>query len=65
MIKPELSHCKISKGTRESLPPNAARAILSECYDPNAPKAKVDNIDDIANKLAGSDLDDDDDAVGF
>jgi hypothetical protein len=49
----------------DHLPPDAARAILSECYDPNAPKAKVDNIDDIANKLAGSDLDDDDDAVGF
>lgn len=50
-----------------NLPPSAAQAVLAECFDPNAPKAKVDNIDDLAGKMAGSgiDDDDDDDAVGF
>jgi hypothetical protein len=49
------------------LPANAAHEVLASCFDVNAPRAKVDNIDDLAAKLAdaGMDDDDDDDAVGF
>ena len=51
----------------ENLPSDAASAILAECFDPNAPKAKADNIDELAGQMAGADVDedDDDDAVGF
>jgi len=44
-----------------NLPEHAARQILAECYDPNAPRASVGNIDDLAGRMAGADLDDDDD----
>jgi hypothetical protein len=45
----------------DHLPADTARAILAECYDANAPSARVDNIDDIAAQVAGSSLDDDED----
>jgi hypothetical protein len=46
---------------------SAAQDILSQCFDVNAPRAKVGNIDDLASKMVGSSVedDDDDDAVGF
>lgn len=51
---------------RANLDEDSAAAILSECFDANAPKVKADNIDDLASKMAGSGVDDDDDdAVGF
>ena len=37
----------------------AANAILAECFDANAPRAKVDNIDELASKMADADVDDD------
>jgi hypothetical protein len=46
---------------KENLPKHAADGILSQCYDPNAPKEKITNIDDLASKMAGSGVDDDDD----
>jgi hypothetical protein len=46
---------------KANLPPAAAHGILAECYDPNAPKEKINNIDDLASKMAGSGMDDDDD----
>lgn len=51
-----------------NLPQQDAQAILSDCFDPNAPKAKTENLDELANKMAGAgvlDDDDDDDVVGF
>lgn len=44
-----------------------AAKILESCFDLNAPRQKVDNIDDLAEKMAGSGFDDEDedDAVGF
>lgn len=50
-----------------NLPQDQAKSILAECFDPNAPRAKVENIDELAGKMAGSNLDDDDDddAIGF
>ena len=48
----------------ENLDEDAAKAILSECFDPNAPRAKVDNIDDLAMQT-GDDVDGDDSDVGF
>ena len=49
-----------------NLPDYAAQEILSQCYDPNANKADVSNIDDLAGKMAGANVDDDDDdAVGY
>jgi len=51
---------------KSNLPPYAAEEVLATCYDPNAPKAKVDNVDALAGKMAGASMDDDDeDAVGF
>lgn len=44
-----------------NLPAAAANQVLSECFDVNAPRAKVDNIDELAEKMAGSGMDDDDD----
>jgi hypothetical protein len=35
-----------------------AEAVLASCFDMNAPRAKVDNIDSLAEKMAGSELDD-------
>lgn len=49
-----------------NLPEDAANGILSECFDVNNPKEKVESIDDLAEQVAGSSLDDeDDDAIGF
>lgn len=52
---------------KANLPKHAADGILSECYDPNAPKQSITNIDDLASKMAGSGVDDedDDDEMGF
>lgn len=43
-----------------NLPEDAAKAVLAECFDPNAPKVKADNIDELASKMAGSAIDEDD-----
>jgi len=43
------------------LPSNVSNQILSECYDPNAPKPKIDNIDDLAVQMAGTNVDDSED----
>lgn len=48
-----------------NLPFDAAATILSQCFDPNAPKATAGNIDDLAAKMAGNSVDDENDAVGF
>jgi hypothetical protein len=44
-----------------NLPGDAADSILAECFDPTMPKAKADNIDELAGKMAGAGMDDDDD----
>jgi hypothetical protein len=44
-----------------NLRPEQAEAVLASCFDMNAPRAKVDNIDALAEKMAGSEIDDDDD----
>ena len=44
-----------------NLASDQAEAVLSSCFDMNAPRAKVDNIDSLAEKMAGSELDDGDD----
>ena len=44
-----------------NLSEDQAKTVLSECFDMNAPRAKVDNIDELAEKMTGADLDDDDD----
>ena len=51
----------------DNLPEDAANSILAECFDVNAPKAKVDNIDALAEQVAGTgiDEDDEDDDVGY
>lgn len=52
----------------DNLSEDASSAILADCFDPNAPKVSKDSIDELAGKMAGADVDDDedeDDAVGF
>ena len=44
---------------KANLDERAANAILAECFDANAPRAKVDNIDELATQMAGADVDDD------
>jgi hypothetical protein len=44
-----------------NLPGDAASSILAECFDPQMPKAKPDNIDELAGKMAGTGVDDEDD----
>ena len=51
---------KLREMVKAQLPPHAADAILADCFDSNAPKADANNIDDLAGKMAGTDLDDDD-----
>lgn len=46
---------------QSNLPEDAAKSVLSECFDPNAPQVKAENIDELAGKMAGSNLDDEDD----
>jgi len=44
------------------LPERVSKPLLAECYDPSsAPKAKVDNIDSLAEQMAGAGVDDEDD----
>ena len=52
---------------KSNLAQDDAAKILDSCFDLNAPREKVDNIDDLASKLAGSGIDEDEDdgAVGF
>lgn len=47
------------------LPPSVSRQLLADCYDPNAPRAKVDNIDDLAARMAGAGVDDEDEDEDF
>ena len=55
----------------DHLPADEADAILAECFDVNAPKAKVNDIDGLAGQVGGVNLDEedeedeDDDAVGY
>jgi hypothetical protein len=44
---------------QENLPASEADSVLATCFDVNAPRAKVDNIDELAEKISGSGLDDD------
>jgi hypothetical protein len=44
-----------------NLPDRTAQDILSQCFDANAPRVQVDNIDELAGKMAGSGIDDDED----
>jgi len=43
---------------KANLDEQAANAILADCFDANAPRAKVDNIDELASKMADADVDD-------
>jgi hypothetical protein len=43
-----------------NLPDAAAREILSQCFDPNGPRVQIDSVDELAGKMAGSGIDDDD-----
>jgi hypothetical protein len=45
---------------KANLDERAASAILAECFDAQAPRAKVDDIDGLAAKMAGADVDDED-----
>jgi len=36
-----------------NLPPHAAHAILADCFDLTSPSARVSSIDDLANKMPG------------
>jgi len=55
----------------EHLPKDVAGSLLAECFDPNSTSAKVGSIDDLAQKMPGMSVreeeesDDEDDAVGF
>jgi hypothetical protein len=44
----------------ENLSADASKSILADCFDPNAPKASKENIDELAGKMAGADIDDED-----
>ena len=41
---------------KENLDESAAKAILDECFDLNAPKEKIGNIDELATQMAGTDI---------
>ena len=45
---------------KANLDERAANAILAECFDVNAPRAKVDDIDGLASKMAAADVEDED-----
>jgi hypothetical protein len=49
----------------ENLDEDSAKAILADCFDPNAPRAKVDNIDDLAMQGTEDDDEGEDSDVGF
>ena len=54
----------------EHLPKDIAEPLLAECFDPSSASAKVSSMDDLAAKMGGAsvkddDSDDEDDAVGF
>ena len=54
---------------KSNLAEDAAAKVLDSCFDMNAPREKVDNIDDLAAQMMGSTIEegdeDDDGAVGF
>jgi len=52
---------KLRELVKAQLPPNAANAILAECFDANANKADANNIDALAGKMEGADITDDED----
>ena len=56
---------KLRNMVTTNLAPYDARTVLAGCYDPNAPKPDVNNIDELAGKMAGSGIDEEEDAVGF
>ena len=55
----------------EHLPKDIAGPLLAECFDPSSASAKVSSIDDLASKMPGMSVkeedesDEEDDAVGF
>ena len=46
-----------------NLPKEAAEAILADCFDLTSPSAKVSSIDDLANKVPGMNISEEDDYV--
>ena len=44
-----------------NLPKEAAEAILADCFDLTSPSAKVSSIDDLANKVPGMNISEEDD----
>jgi len=55
---------KLRMMVQENLSEAAAQEVLSTCFDMSK-KASVDSVDELANKMAGSGVDDEEDAVGF
>jgi hypothetical protein len=54
----------------EHLPKDIAGPLLAECFDPSSASSKVGSMDELASKMGGAsvkddDSDDEDDAVGF
>jgi len=47
-----------------NLPNEEAHAILAGCFVPNAPRAKIDNIDELAEQVAGSSMSEDEEMDG-
>jgi hypothetical protein len=43
-----------------NLPKDAAEAILADCFDLTSPSAKVSSIDDLAEKMPGMDINEED-----
>ena len=44
-----------------NLPKEAAEAILADCFDLTSPSARVSSIDDLANKVPGMNISEEDD----
>jgi hypothetical protein len=52
----------------DNFPDPTAQEILSQCFDVNASRVQVDNLDELAGKMAGTGIDDDeedDEGVGY
>lgn len=46
---------------QQYLPRNAADAILADCFDLTSPSARVSSIDELANKMPGMNISEEDD----
>ena len=49
----------------EHLPDQEAKNILAECFDLSAPRAKIGDMDELAKKVAGSRIMNEEDEGGF